>query len=1171
MYNFYSKKLVQPPGCAPNILLVMKLTTIILITAILQVSASTFAQKISLTEKNTPLNKIFEKISDQTGYDFLVSTENLKKARLVTINIQNEVLKSALDKIFTEQPLTFVIQEKMVVVSKKETAIINKAKKTFSIPIPFTGKVIDTSGSVLPGATIKIKGTDKIAVTDSEGMFTINAEEGDEIEVSFIGFDPYSFKVKADQSFQRIVLHASSSKLNVVTVVSTGYQTLPKERATGSFTTVNKELYNQQVTPDVISRLEYITNGLSVFRNSATKSSQLMIRGLSTINGPTTPLIVVDNFPYEGDLNNLNPNDVESVTVLKDAAAASIWGTRAGNGVIVITTKKGKYNQPLQIEINSNVTVGGKPDLNYLTPVSSADYISFERNLYDKGYYSNQVTSTQYPVLSPVVQLLVKVANGTITTAQANQQIEALGNNDVRNDFSKYMYQKAVNQQYHININGGNDKLAYLFSTGYDKDISNLAANYGRLNLRSQASFNPVKNLQLIAGITYTSSNNQTGKPGYGSINPLQPYQLLADAGGNALTIAQTYSQAFKDNAAKSGQLLNWNYNPLTDYQHSYTTIHIQDMLANFGAQYQIIKGLTIDLKYQYEKQLLNADGVNDAQSYYARNLINSFTQINGSSVTHIIPPGGILDQQNGTLSSHDLRGQINFAREWDKSSVSLLAGEELREITNSLSSNRNYGFNNDILLTAPVDYVNYYPNYVTQEQSTIPYDNALSQTLNRFVSLYANGSYTYDSKYSISGSVRRDGSNLFGVNTNDKWKPLWSSGLSWNIAKEKFYHLEAVPYLKVRATYGYSGNVDPGKSAVTTISYSGTSIYTNSPYSQVSNFANPDLRWEKIRTINFGLDFRSKNDRLYGSIDYYLKAATDLYATVPVDYTAGLNIATVTKNVAAMKGKGLDIEINSVNLNGEFKWITTLNFNYYRDKVTAYYLTTPNGNRYVLDSQNPVEGFPVWSVFSYKSAGLDAAGYPQGYLNGKLSEDYAAITGSGTQVSDLIYSGPRFPVFYGSLGNTFTYEGLSLSARITYGFGNYFKRQSIDYYSLATTGAGNADYAKRWQNPGDERTTTVPSMVYPLISSRENFYNSSEALVEKADCIRLQYVTFSYSLTKQRYPWLPFKGMQIYLNANNLGILWRANKLGIDPDYTYTNSVTPNPKSIALGLRVNL
>lgn len=262
----------------------------------------------------------------------------------------------------------------------------------------------------------------------------------------------------------------------------------------------------------------------------------------------------------------------------------------------------------------------------------------------------------------------------------------------------------------------------------------------------------------------------------------------------------------------------------------------------------------------------------------------------------------------------------------------------------------------------------------------------------------------------------------------------------------------------------------------------------------------------------------------------------------------------------------------NGKNIDGTLKWFTNWNLSYYRDKVTNYYATTTSGNAYVAIAKNPVLQRPVYGTYSYKWAGLDDNGNPQGYLNGNISKDYPALTGSGTQLSDLIFNGPRFPVLYGSMGNTLSYKGISLTARLSYNFGNYFRKSSISYSILASAGVTNgADYARRWQKPGDENITNVPAFAYPLSSNRDNFYGGSQPNILRADAIRLQYITLSYNLNKKQYSWLPFTSAQFFVNANNLGILWRANKEGLDPDYAENYSVIPPAKTFAIGLRANL
>ncbi|WP_454045107.1 SusC/RagA family TonB-linked outer membrane protein [Chryseobacterium sp. Marseille-Q8038] len=1125
------------------------------------------AQKIVLFSKDTPFKSVIQQVQKQSGYSFAINDRHMRMAKTVTISAQDKDLKEVLNEIFSSQPFGYIIDGKVIISVDR-----GKEPKT-KTPLekeqePIKGKVSNEKGEALAGASVRIKGTTVDFFTDANGRFEIPANYNDAVlQVSYIG---YAITEVSASEASNIFLSLSNNTIDIVDVVSTGYQTLPKERSTGSFATVGKKLFNEQVGTDVLSRLEYITNGVSVFRNNATTTSQLMVRGLSTINGPSGPLVVVDNFPYEGDINNINPNDVENITVLKDAAASSIWGSRAGNGVIVITTKKGKFNQPLSIEVNSNIKIGNKPNLSYLTPMSSNDLIDMEKFLFDKGFYNSEITNINKPVLSNVVELLTKLRNGNISQQEADEKINSFRNLDVRDDFSKYIYEKSVNQQYYLNMKGGANKITYLFSTGYDKNIDNLSTRYDRLNLRTEASFKPLSTLQMNVGIQFTNSNNKSGKIGYSEMFKI--YQMLADENGNAIPVPQTYSQSYKDSEMSKGQLLDWNYYALNDHKNSSVKNNTQDVLATFAVNYNIIQPLSIDLRYQYEKQQDNKESLFNQNSYFVRNLINSFSQVNRNKISNIIPKGGIYDQNDGNLTSNSFRLQLNFDKTWKEHNTTIIVGEEVRQINKILNRYRTYGYQEDVLTSSFVDYQNLYPNYVTNQMVRIPTNNGFSKTVNRFVSFYTNAAYTYKKKYTFSGSMRRDASNIFGVNTNDKWTPLWSSGVSWLLSDEKFYKTNLISFLKLRATYGFSGNIDPSLSAVTTIAYNSVpSEYTGTPVSQIRNFYNPELRWEKVRTTNLGLDFRAKDNLFWGSIDFYQKKATDLYGEIPVDYTVGLINATITKNTASMKGNGLDVELNSININKKFKWETVLNFNYYKDKVTNYYLRTFNGSSYVNNTKIPREGFPVWALYAYKFDGLDNLGNPQGFIKGESSIDYTSLISSGTTVDDLIYGGPRLPVYYGSLGNTFSYGPISATIRFTYSFGNNFRRQSINYSSAAVGTSTHSDYVRRWQKPGDELITDVPSFVYPLNSSRDNFYYGSESLIEKADCIRLQYINISYSVVPLESKRSPFKNLQLFLNANNLGIIWRANKYGIDPDYAFTGSTFPSPKNIAIGFRAEL
>jgi len=929
------------------------------------------------------------------------------------------------------------------------------------------------------------------------------------------------------------------------------------------------------VSTDILSRLPAIANGLIADNSTAAAGGKLMIRGLSTITGPKAPLIVLDNFPYEGNINNINPNDVASITLLKDAAASSIWGARAGNGVIVITTKKGSFNKPLSIGFNINTTLKTKPDLGYLRPIASSDFIDVEEMLYKNKFYESRINNPNKPPLSPVVELLIKY-KGDISNPDYQKITSLLRTFDVRKEYDKYMYQVGHNQQYALNLDGGSQTHHWIASIGYDRNSSFLDEKYQRFNLRFGNTYQPLKDLRITTEIYYTLNRSISGRPGYGNIKPasggLYPYARFADDSGNPLTIAQKRQSYIE--SLEGVKLLDWNYYPLLDYKHSQNSANTSDILINSGINYTLFKGFSLDLKYQYERGQSTETNHRDKDSYFSRDLVNTYTQVNPSTgeLIYKVPKGGILDLSNRLLQAHNLRGQLNFKRIWNKHEVNMIGGTEFRSARSTSNDYRMYGYNADILTTGQVDYTNQYPEYINKELSYIPGNQNLGDAIARFMSVYANGSYTYNDKYMLSASARRDASNLFGLNTNDKWNLLWSVGGSWDISKESFYKLGAIPYLRLRATYGFSGNIDPAMSAVSTVIYSEPRAYNPGlPYAQFNTYSNPELRWETSGMFNLGLDFRLLSDRISGSIEYYRKKGDHLFGSALMDPTYGIGII-MKKNSAKMEGSGIDIELNSLNIKQKkFSWITDLNFSYNKDEIVDYYLTTQQASNFASTGYiSGAKGRPVYGVFSYKWAGLDPqTGDPSGYFDGKITNDYNKLMYSAT-INDMEYAGPVLPVFSGTLGNTFSYGGLSLSLRLSYKLGHYFRRNSIDYSTLFSMSTGHSDYALRWQKSGDEQHTNVPSIRYPLNSNRDSFYSGSSVLVEKADNIRLEYVMLSYSLNESLTRKLGMKNLNVFFNASNLGVLWRANKLGLDPEYQNADTLLPS-KSFSIGLRANI
>lgn len=1041
---------------------------------------------------------------------------------------------------------------------------------TLNAQATISGTVIDgNTGEPIIDVNVWAK-DNRIVPTDKLGKFKISVNEPKgSLYFSRRGFESHSttYDVQLDAQI-RVVLHEQLQDIEGITL-STGYQSIPKERATGSFSTVSKDMLNKQVTLNIMDRLPAVANGVMVSNGTASGQPQLMVRGLSTIKGPKSPLIVLDNFPYEGDLAAINPDLVESITILKDAAASSIWGARAANGVIVITTKKGSFAKSFSADFNTSLSVSQKPNLNYIPSMSSSDFIDVERELFGRGYYDKDITSYNHVVLSPVVSLLEKHRSGLIGTSQLNAEIQRLKSIDSREQFSKYIYSSAENRQYSLNLSAGSKNLAWSAMIGYDDNIGSLSEKYDRLNLRFENSWKPIDRLVVSTGIWINQINTESGKDGISSVlvkNAGLPYMEIADKEGNALSLPKDYNQDYKLSLG-GGKLLDWNYYPLTNWEHTKATSEQTELRLNAGLKYNIIEGLDAIVNYQVQKGTGISETLYDEQSYDARNAVNLFSTIDSQGkVSYIIPKGGILAQSNSGALLTNLRAQANYNRNWGKHAVNAIIGSEVRNSTSDSRASRYYGYNKNNKSFANVNYTVRYPTLMGSYSSIL--DGArMEDKTNRFISMYTNAAYTFDQKYTISASARRDASNLFGLNINDQWNPFWSAGFAWNISNEKFYNSDVVPNLKIRGSYGFNGNIDPAMVAVSTIRYYGVSRFTQTQMAQFSNFYNPELKWETTQIINLGLDFSSRNRRILGSIEWYQKKSDDLFGQAPLDYTTG--ITSLLWNVAGMKGSGWDINLQSKNVARMFSWDTSLNLSFQRDEVTDYYLNNMIGRQFVISSV-PVSGAvgkPVYSIFAYKWGGLDPqTGDPRGYLNGELSKDYLELTGPDTTIEDLHYYGSAVPTAFGNITNTFGYKSWSLDIGVSYKLGYWFRRNSINYNRLYENWLMHDDFATRWQNPGDEVLTNVPSIQYQTNSARDEFYLGSEALIEKGDHIRLQYVHLNYKFN-------PFRNklsnsMQLYANMNNLGILWKATKSNRDPDYNMGSHTVLPPLTFSLGLK---
>ncbi|WEK35605.1 MAG: SusC/RagA family TonB-linked outer membrane protein [Candidatus Pseudobacter hemicellulosilyticus] len=1165
--------------------------TVILLTAVLSTAAGNgLSQSVSLKVNDATVEQVIAAVKKQTGYVFFYQKKTLQQARPVSISASNLPVKDFLQQAFKDQPFTFAIEGRSVVLAlpeSRERQFRANEKGEASSAIDLKGTVTDENGKPAAGVTVSVKGAGLMVVTNSQGEFSLPGIDADAtLVLTSVNLETKEIRVNG-RLVLAIRLQTKISLLGDVTVnINTGYQQLPRERATGSFTFIDSSLFNRAAGGNVIKRLEGIANGLVFNRQNlagetVNNQPQMRVRGLSTMLGNTSPLIIVNNFPYDGDINALNPNDVENITILRDAAAASIWGARAGNGVIVITTKSGKYNQPARISVNSNVTIGTKPDLffsrNYLPApeVMQAQQEYFLNN----SYLINN--NTNIPLY---VELLIKKRDGLISEQEFAEQDEKYRNKDIRDDWRQYFYQPAVLQQYSVGVNGGGPNYRYAFSAGYDKNREMFKGNENnRLTLSLQNTFKVTPKLELSGSVWVTSqkTNRNAILASGQSLTGKMPdiYESLVDEDGKASPLnMQLVRFSYQQNAPANLpalKLFDWLYRPLDELNLNDNTNEQNDYRLIGGLKYHFSKSLNLDITYQYIQTSTESQSYHQKESYYVRDLVNQFTQANG---TRIIPYNGIMEFNPAQkIKINSGRALLSYNERFGADhAVNALAGAEIRQSASVLGFGQTmYNFDNDLWTGSAIyDFKTYYPtlpnsiNQIPTRATMVP-----QKRTNRDLSYFGNASYSYLDRYMVSGSLRWDGSNLLGVRANQRGTALWSAGLGWEMSRESFYQLtDWVPYLRLRATYGSAGNIDRTQTSMPTMNFT-TNIITGLQSGNLITAGNPSLRWEQVNTMNVGADWRAFNNRISGSIEYYRKAAKYLLGSNNVDPTTGVP-SSFKLNYAAMRTWGWDLQISSRNLQlGSFEWNSSVLVNTSKNKVTKIKENPPaNDYNYILNSYNYEQGKSVDRIYALPWYGLNPEdGSVLIYdKDGGVRKDYQLYY-QQIRKNEFITAGTTVPLLTASLMNSFSWKGITISALITGKFNYVFRRTSMMPGGEFTT-SYHMDYFSRWQQPGDEQHTNVPAKILPNkmdanATAQANIYRYSEVLIAKGDHIRLQDVNFSYALPQSLIKRWPVRSLRVYGYIRSMAILWRANDQGLDPEYI--NTLYPEPKSYSAGLQL--
>ncbi|RZK27285.1 MAG: SusC/RagA family TonB-linked outer membrane protein [Flavobacterium sp.] len=1179
MYSFYKEKLWAMSCPNKRLLLSMKFTIIILLISVFQVNARTYAQRITLAEKNAKLGKVFNKISLQSGYDFFISEALLNKANPVNINVKDLDLRSALDLLMNNQPFEFKIEDKSVVIIEKQVSFLDKIIFSFRA-IDVSGKVIGEGGEFLAGAIVNVKGSSRSVAANDKGEFSLSRlDENAILVISYIGYE--NKEVKVSSGFMSIVLARKVGELEEVSI-STGYQKISKDQLTGAASSLNEKQYRQReaVTGNFLESLEGKVPGL-VYNG---QTGELSIRGVSTFDAVKQPLIVLDGFPTEIDLRTINPNDILSISVLRDAAAASIYGVRASNGVIIVETRRGKSGKPL-FNLNSSYGFQAKPDFNKLKYAPASEFVQLQRDnfyisrpskfLYDLGIYKKD----------PSLEILfrgpqVGVTNPELSQAQVDLQLANLGSYDNLQEYSDIFYQQRQVRNINLDASGGNENSTYFIGFNHIGETPN-----SRRSENSQFNLNIANTIKLSSRInfdfrgTYTNITNTSGViPSYGSF---LPYERLRDANGNALPVtlgpgrnnlsSAVLTQDNIDNQAAG--LYDLLYYPYRDLTANTNTVRTSSMRFQGRLNGRITDWLNVDIGGNYENQGVLTDNLQTEESFDLRRLVNSMALMdpaNGRALFTNLPKGNILRKNSQHLVNYTVRGQLNFNKIFSENdhNFSGLLGVERRKTANDGYLTSYFGYDGQTLVVKPIN-MGLLNNTRNPAFPLSPIGNGVFFNSNnyfnetsldrRFQSYYGQGTYIYKSKYVATGSFRVDQSNLFGVDPKYRNKPLWSAGLNWRIGEEEFIKKQSwVDQLQLRAATGFNGNVPSSSNGAFLILNSAlnTSLHTPLAYNEVLSPENQSLRWETTQNYNFGLDYALFNNRISGSVDYYIKTSKDVFGQFDSDPTSGFN--QYNANTASIENRGLEILINSSNIRrNKFEWRTQLTASFNNNKVIAVKTTDLNNSQQITSATVPVQGQPLGSIYSYNYGGLNNLGQP--YVLDR-NGNRKILTMIGTNIidvtrEDLIDNGTITPRHVIGFNNQLTLGAFDLSFLFMYYGGHVMRVEQPNpnnVNSTIVTLAGSSNY---WRNPGDEANTRVPGYA-PATASAPGYYQVTalygyqyaSEFVRKADFIRLRDVVVTYRAKAKFLQDMGLKNTQFRFQAQN-PFRYTFSGNDIDPD----------------------
>ena len=1064
----------------------------------------------------------------------------------------------------------------------------------FAQMISVSGKVTDVTNHPLEGAAVVLKNDNILlsmgTLTDIKGEFRISAKAGEVIRISYLGMKSREFTVSAEQPFLKVHLEPEIITLSSTDVVATGYQNLHKEQTTSAYTKIRTDQLNRQLNRTVQEAIEGQIAGVRFTKDPFTGKEVPILRGVGTFSGNVgySPLVVIDNIPTDTPLEDINPKDIESVTILKDAAATAIYGVRAANGVIVIVTKKGLQNG-LRINVHSDLFYTFKPNMSRMRYASTSDLIDLETAFYQSkladsngnvddlfasyGEIGGRQTVRYY---SPLFQLYRDQAKGKLSQQEVNSTLNEWRNRDYLRDFKRYVWQPIISKRYNISVESGNNRSQNYASLQYEDTDERIVTEKTRaLNLYLKNTYQLTPWLKSTIGVNgrYTAVDavaeqvrnlytDYLKQPRYTRLlgtNPYAGFNLVAPINGHIL-----------EQIAGNDAFRPYSFNLLESIAQEHQKQYNLSLRPFANLQVSILKGLQYQSYFQYELNTHNSETFFGKDTYYMRLRHNQLVKQDATTqkFSSELPEGGYYEQEKGQTQHYTFRQQLDFNRTFAEAhNVTALLGFEMRQhYTPRNTKEMQYGYDEQTLSFPTLNWKDLYnpgvTTYLYGRQSLSLSRNQQSETKHRFISFYSTLGYSYHQKYNLTGSVRVDQADMFGADPKYKYRPLWSVGGSWNLHREDFFYGNVVNLLKLRLTYGVSGNVDQ----TTTPFLRGRLLtdvrgaYPSQQYLQFNDtdLPNPKLRWEKTETTNLGIDFGMWY-WLSGSIDLYRRYSSDLLVLTELDPTVGAQRRLI--NNGALLNKGIEVSLNATReLAKDLQLTVRTTFAYNKNTIEKVSSKPSNAVEY---ARNPLryykQGDDFNSLYAYRYKET-TNGYPI-YLDENGNPNTTFDANGVPTIKDIINEdalvrlGTMNPTFNGALSLQLRYKAFELGTMFIYAGGHKLRK---DTYSINQESETHRDITQRWTaaNPTDmpRMSFDYPATLRRTANTVNTLWQLGDNQVVNADYIKWRNVLFSCYIPKDICEKLRLQEAKITAQLNNL-LTWCAAGDDIDPETYHLNS----------------